>query len=213
MGESSDDLAREAAYLLDDEAKTLTETETKKVRPTTGASAPKIPRQARVPLASRPGYLVRRLHQIHSAIFAEECQAFGITPVQYGLITALLGSPGIDQVTLGGEVGIDRTNVADVLNRLTERGLVRRERSKADRRSMIAFLTQEGEAVADEMYDAMQRAQERLLAPLRPEFRAAFLAMLAELIEGNSQYGIFEASTPAKGRVPKTRKGGQTSED
>jgi DNA-binding MarR family transcriptional regulator len=154
---------------------------------------------ARMPLASRPGYLIRRLHQIHSAIFLEECQEFGITPVQYGLITTLLNNPGIDQVTLGGEVGIDRTNVADVLNRLSERGLVRRERSKTDRRSMIAFLTKEGEQVADQMYDAMRRAQDRFLAPLRPEFRAAFLAMVTELIEGNSKYSLPEA-TAASGR-------------
>lgn len=148
---------------------------------------------ARMPLASRPGYLVRRLHQIHSAIFLEECQEFGITPVQYGLITTLLDNPGIDQVTLGGEVGIDRTNVADVLNRLSERGLVRRERSKTDRRSMVAFLTKEGEDVAARMYDSMRRAQDRFLAPLRPEFRSAFLAMVTELIEGNSKYSVPEA--------------------
>lgn len=64
----------------------------------------------RIPLSFRPGYLVRRLHQIHSAIFLEECQQFGITPVQYGLISTLLENPGIDQVTLGNEVGIDRTS-------------------------------------------------------------------------------------------------------
>ncbi|MFB9269941.1 MarR family winged helix-turn-helix transcriptional regulator [Bradyrhizobium erythrophlei] len=155
---------------------------------------------ARMPLSSRPGYLVRRLHQIHSAIFQEECQEFGITPVQYGLITALLNNPGIDQVTLGGEVGIDRTNVADVLNRLSERGLVRRERSKTDRRSMVAFLTKEGEDIAEQMYDSMRRAQDRFLAPLRPEFRSAFLAMVTELIEGNSQYSLPEASATSERR-------------
>lgn len=156
-----------------------------------------------MPLASRPGYLVRRLHQIHSAIFLEECQEFGITPVQYGLITTLLNNPGIDQVTLGGEVGIDRTNVADVLNRLSERGLVRRERSQTDRRSMVAFLTKEGEAVADKMYDSMRRAQDRFLAPLRPEFRAAFLAMVTELIEGNSKYSLPDSNS-ASGRRKST---------
>jgi DNA-binding MarR family transcriptional regulator len=154
----------------------------------------------RMPLNARPGYLVRRLHQIHSAIFLEECQEFAITPVQYGLITALLANPGIDQVTLGGEVGIDRTNVADVLNRLSERGLVRRERSKTDRRSMVAFLTKEGESVAENMYDSMRRAQDRLLSPLRPEFRSAFLAMLTELIDGNSKYSAPDAGSPGKGR-------------
>jgi DNA-binding MarR family transcriptional regulator len=155
--------------------------------------------QPRMPLSARPGYLVRRLHQIHSAIFLEECQAFAITPVQYGLISTLLTHPGADQVTLGGEVGIDRTNVADVLKRLTERGLVRRERSKTDGRSMVAFLTKEGERVAEEMYESMRRAQDRLLLPLRPEFRAAFLAMLTELIEGNSKYGLPDAGSDARG--------------
>jgi DNA-binding MarR family transcriptional regulator len=161
---------------------------------------------ARMPLSARPGFLVRRLHQIHSAIFIEECQQFGITPVQYGLMSALLAKPGLDQVTLGGEVGIDRTNVADVLKRLSERGLLRRERSKTDGRSMVAFLTREGERVTEEMYDSMRRAQDRLLAPLRPEFRSAFLAMLTELIEGNSGYSLPDSR-------PKDRKGSRDADD
>jgi len=144
----------------------------------------------RIPLSFRPGYLVRRLHQIHSAIFLEECQQFGITPVQYGLISTLLENPGIDQVTLGNEVGIDRTNVADVLRRLADRGLLRRERSKTDKRSMVAFLTKAGERVGEEMYNSMTRAQDRLLAPLQPAYRPAFTAMLTALIEGNSKYSL-----------------------
>jgi DNA-binding MarR family transcriptional regulator len=146
----------------------------------------------RLPLWSRPGYLVRRLHQIHSALFLEECKDYGITPVQYGLLTALQYYPGSDQRTLGMEVGLDRTNVADVLERLAERGLVRRERSEKDRRSINAFLTEAGSALVAEMWKSMQRAQDRLLAPLAPEFRPAFLAMLVELVEGNNQYSRAE---------------------
>src|SRR3954452_25607520 len=86
----------------------------------------------RLPLWSRPGYLVRRLHQIHSAIFAEECKAFAITPVQYGVLTALLYHPGIDQASIAAQVGIDRTNAADVIERLAERHLVKREKSAND---------------------------------------------------------------------------------
>lgn len=146
----------------------------------------------RLPLWSRPGYLVRRLHQIHSALFAAECRSFGITPVQYGLLTALLHYPGSDQVTLGAEMGIDRTNVADVLERLAERGLVRRERSAHDRRMMLASLTPEGARLTREMQGAMQRAQDRLLAPLPPEERARFMAMLVALIDGNNDRGRSE---------------------
>ncbi|HWK47896.1 MAG TPA: MarR family transcriptional regulator [Stellaceae bacterium] len=137
----------------------------------------------RVPLQSRPGYLVRRLHQIHTALFLEECGHFAITPVQYGLMTALRREPGRDQASLGAEVGIDRTNAADVLERLAERGLIRRERSASDRRSKVASLTEAGEALTEQMYAHMLRAQERLLEPLAPEFRPAFLAMLRQLVE------------------------------
>ena len=84
--------------------------------------------------------------------------------------------------------------------RLSERGLVRRERSQTDRRSMVAFLTKEGEAVADKMYDSMRRAQDRFLAPLRPEFRAAFLAMVTELIEGNSKYSLPDTNSASARR-------------
>jgi DNA-binding MarR family transcriptional regulator len=144
-------------------------------------------RHGQLPLWSRVGYLIRRLHQIHSAIFVEECREFGITPVQYGLLTALHYFPGSDQVSLGREVGIDRTNVADVLERLSERGLVRRERSAHDKRSKIAFLTPAGETILEQGRASMMRAQDRILAPLAPPFRPAFLAVLTQLIDGNSQ--------------------------
>jgi len=50
-----------------------------------------------MPLWGRPGYLLRRLHQIHYALFFEECAGFDITPVQYGLLTTLSLNPDLDQ--------------------------------------------------------------------------------------------------------------------
>src|SRR5262245_10804198 len=79
--------------------------------------------QPDMPLWARPGYLLRRLHQIHYALFFEECAGFDITPVQYGLLTTLSLNPDLDQNSLARELGIDRTNVADVLSRLARRGL------------------------------------------------------------------------------------------
>lgn len=161
--------------------------------------------QQPMPLWARPGFLVRRLHQIHSAIFLEECKDFGITPVQYGLLSALLRNPGADQRTLGVDVGIDRTNVADVLERLSERGLVRRERSERDRRSMNAYLTPEGRDLVEQMYANMVKAQERLLEPLEPEYRSAFIAMLTRLVEGNNQYSRAELRADFHGRRGRRR--------
>lgn len=147
------------------------------------------PLLAEMPLWARPGYLLRRLHQVHYALFFEECAAFDITPVQYGLLTALSNNPNLDQNSIGRELGIDRTNVADVINRLTRRGLIKRQRSKEDKRMMLARLTPEGQRVTKAMYPAMQRAQERLLEPLLPVERNAFVTMLIRLVDGNNHLG------------------------
>ncbi len=63
-------------------------------------------------LFARPGFLVRRLHQIHYALFFEECKSQNVTPVQYGILTAVSVLPDLDQTSLGQEVGLDRTTTA-----------------------------------------------------------------------------------------------------
>jgi DNA-binding MarR family transcriptional regulator len=142
-----------------------------------------------MPLWARPGYLLRRLHQIHYALFYEECSEYDITPVQYGLLTTLAVNPDLDQNSIGRELGIDRTNVADVLKRLSRRGLIERRPSKEDRRMVLCRLTPEGQRVRKAMYAAMQRAQERLLEPLLPAERNAFITTLIRLVDGNNHLG------------------------
>lgn len=142
-----------------------------------------------VPLASRPGFLVRRLNQIHYAMFFEECKDFNITPVQYGMLTALLVDPGLDQKALGLAVGLDRTNTADVLKRLEERGLVRRKQSEEDGRVKHAFITPEGRKITEAMYSSMLAAQQRLLAPLSDADKQKFLDLLHVLVDSNNEFG------------------------
>ncbi len=92
-------------------------------------------------LARRPGFLIRRLHQIHLALFAEACGTFGVTPVQYSILTVASAHPGLDQAALAIEVGVDRATVADVLARLERRGLVRRSRAARDARLKLVHAT------------------------------------------------------------------------
>ena len=98
-------------------------------------------------LWARPGFLVRRLHQIHVTMFFEECKSSNLTPVQYGILTVLKVLPDLDQTSLGQEVGLDRSTTADVVRRLEERGLVERRADETDKRARRVRLTKEGRAV------------------------------------------------------------------
>jgi DNA-binding MarR family transcriptional regulator len=147
------------------------------------------PAEPRLPLWSRPGYLVRLLHQINYAVWSEELGHANVTPVQYSVLTALSIRGEQDQTTLADEIGIDRTNVAEVLSRLETRKLVRRKENPADRRARLASLTSRGRTLMTSLFPAMQRSQDRLLAPLTQKERDLFMATLVRLIEANNEYG------------------------
>jgi DNA-binding MarR family transcriptional regulator len=148
------------------------------------------PRGARrLPLGDRPGFLVRRLHQIHIALFLEECARFGITPVQYSVMTALEREGALDQMSLAAEVGIDRANATDVIRRLEGRGVLRRAAGTADSRTKICSLTAAGRRLTGRMRPAVERAHRRTVAALPPRERAAFLASLVRLVESNNDRG------------------------
>ena len=143
---------------------------------------------AKEALFARPGFLIRRLHQIHVAMFMEEFKSTNITPVQYGLMSAVAALPGLDQTALGQEVGLDRTTTADVVKRLEERGLLERRPNPHDRRTRHVQLTAQGQARVAELHGDMTRAQERLLEPLRPAEKAILLDLMRRLVEANNQY-------------------------
>ncbi len=140
-------------------------------------------------LASRPGFLIRRLHQIHTALFIEECAAFNVTPVQYSMMTVIAEQPGLEQARLAQEVGVDRATLANVVARLESRGLLRRTTTKADRRLKRVVLTAKGKRLLEQMTDAAQRAHARTVEILSSDERAAFLHFLARLVDAGNDLG------------------------
>lgn len=137
-------------------------------------------------LDTRPGFLIRRLHQIHVGLFMEECAPEGITPVQYSILTAIQQLGPSEQVALSRAVGLDRANIADVLTRLVERRLVQRRISRSDKRKRVAELTDVGRATLARLEAAVSRAHERTLAALPPKRRKEFIAALTVLVEANN---------------------------
>jgi DNA-binding MarR family transcriptional regulator len=101
----------------------------------------------------------------------------------------LLKQPGIDQVALAGEIGIDRTTTSSVLSRLQARGIVIREVDPENRRTKRAFLTEQGRAMLFEMQQSIDEAHEQLVRPLNRAEQKRFLAQLAHLVNVNNYRG------------------------
>lgn len=146
-------------------------------------------RQTSFPLATRPGFLIRRLHQIHLSLFAEECAAFDVTPVQFSILTAVDARPGLDQAALAKEVGVDRATLANVVARLARRGLVRRSQGREDRRVKRVFPTAACQRLLQRMEKPARRAHERTVDALPPRDRERFVTALLRLVSATNGHG------------------------
>ncbi len=138
-------------------------------------------------LWNRPGFLIRRLHQIHVAIFIEECSEYNITPVQFGVLTVLRHEDTLDQVSIAYQIGVDRNTVADVIRRMERRGLLERIASVTDKRTKLARLTEKGRGFVDGVFPAMVSAQRRFTSKLDREEQDLLMGLLRKLVVENNE--------------------------
>jgi DNA-binding MarR family transcriptional regulator len=135
-------------------------------------------------LYARPGFLLRRAHQISAAVFEDECSSVGLTPAQFGVLTVLASAPGLDQSSLARALGFDKVTVLRVLRGLEGRGLVHRTAALTSKRNMAVVLSPEGETLLQRAAKPAERSYERLMAPLSQEQQAQLVLLLMELTQG-----------------------------
>jgi len=138
------------------------------------------------PLKHRPGFLIRRLHQIHVSLFQKECAAFDITPLQYSLLTALADRGTADQTTLAADVALDRTTTTGALKRLQLRKFIERAILDQDRRAQICRLTKKGRALLQNMERSARIAHLETISDLSKADQKRFIAMMQKIVVARS---------------------------
>lgn len=139
-------------------------------------------------LDTLPGHYIRRLQQIAVAVFLQETEPQGITPVQFAALQSVANQPGLDQRTLAATIGFDTSTIASVIDRLEARGLLVRNIAPEDKRVRLLTLTRDGDKLLAAVGPGVLRAQERMLAPLPKSERAQFMRMLRTLVDANNSH-------------------------
>jgi MarR family transcriptional regulator, lower aerobic nicotinate degradation pathway regulator len=128
------------------------------------------------------GHQVRRCHQIAVALFAEEVGRFDITPVQYAALTAIAEQPQADATRIAGVIGLDRSTIGNVLERLEGRRLIEREYLARDKRTKRLRLTAEGRRLLEEIAPSIARSQARFVEVLSDDEQHQLRRLLGKLI-------------------------------
>lgn len=135
-----------------------------------------------IDLSVNVGHLIRRAQQRMMAIYTEEIGRELSSP-QFSLMLAIMQEPGRSQIDFVQQVGIDRSTLSAMVERLVKRGMLTRERAQNDQRVDALFITPKGTATVRRAipgaYNVHRRLMQLLPADLRPGFIKA-LTLLAE---------------------------------
>jgi DNA-binding MarR family transcriptional regulator len=135
-------------------------------------------------LYMRPGFLLRRAHQLSVGLFEEQCRDLSLTPPQYGVLTILAHAGGCDQATVARALGFDRVTTLRIVRGLQTRGLVAREPCVTDGRRLQLTLTADGAATLARGRKLAAQVTERLMAPFEGDEREQFQRLLHKLCAG-----------------------------
>jgi len=130
------------------------------------------------------GHLIRRLHQQSSQVFMQRTQAagFDLTSVQFAALDAIRAQPGTDQARVAEMIAYDRATIGGVIERLEQKGWIRRVVSERDRRARELSLTPEGERVLAALLPVVRALQDDILPSLKPADRARFLQLARQAL-------------------------------
>jgi DNA-binding MarR family transcriptional regulator len=120
-------------------------------------------------------------YQAFEVYSSAHIRTLGLTPPQFDIVATLGNTPGMSPKELGEKSLITKGTLTGVVDRLADKGLVRRSASTSDKRSQIVQLTPQGEALFARIFPAHLTHMDRAFASLPPDELAGMTASLQRL--------------------------------
>lgn len=133
-------------------------------------------------LYTRPGFLLRRAHQISVAIFEDSFAGLDLSPQQYAVMVALRDIPNASQNDIARALGMNKVTASQVVQGLEDRGWLRRETAADDRRHRKLVLTTAGKRALARSLSMADAAYEDLLVSFSARERDTLIALLQRIV-------------------------------
>ncbi|GAA4055215.1 MarR family winged helix-turn-helix transcriptional regulator [Nonomuraea soli] len=125
-----------------------------------------------------------------NAVYAESAREYGLTPQQGQLLCVLMAKP-YRMSELGAVLRLAKSSLTELVDRSSQRGLVRREPDPNDGRAVRVTLTTQGGKLADAFYGETVRRIEGLPAGLGDTDREMLAELLARMVMDNEAPVVF----------------------
>lgn len=139
-------------------------------------------------------WLLHRAAQYMRAALDQVARAEGLAGARdWIVLSALIIEPGRTQLALGHALGLDKTTLTSLLDRLESDGLIIRSLDPRDRRARIPELTPRGQQVQARVTRARDHAEAELLKAFSAQEQHLLRTLLTRLAAG--QHGDCLQST------------------
>lgn len=129
------------------------------------------------------GFHIRLAHGAVYRHFTETFADLDLTQKQVSTLWLVADQPGIAQIDLGGQLRMDRASTMTIVNRLQQRGYLRRERSACDGRKQALFVTPDGVTALNEAKACIAAHEDWLKRRFTPDEVKKLVEMLARIHE------------------------------
>jgi DNA-binding MarR family transcriptional regulator len=132
------------------------------------------------------GYRIKLLSQILARKFSERLEPFGLTPFHWVVLCCLWEEDGLATSSIGEKLQQVGGTLTGVLDRMEERGLIRRERDSRDRRICRIWITEAGQELKQVLPPIVLELREEAMQGFSNGEREQFSQLLNRVIDNLS---------------------------
>jgi DNA-binding MarR family transcriptional regulator len=127
------------------------------------------------------GYNIRRAQIALWRDFLRTVAEGEIRPGMFSAIVLVRANPGISQIELAKELGIDKASMVGLIDRLEDAGWIQRKRSREDRRRHGLTVTTSGQSMYRELKREMIEHERKFVERFSGSERKQLVALLQRL--------------------------------
>ncbi|MGY4098787.1 MarR family winged helix-turn-helix transcriptional regulator [Nocardia sp. R16R-3T] len=128
-------------------------------------------------------YLLNQTTNVWNRNFNNAIRRSPVKARQWRVLAMLLRTPGMSLTELVENTAVDQPTLSRMIDQLNIRGLVKREVAENDARYLRLSVTEEGEALVEELWPIAWRQYHKGIAKLTPEEQAVLVKLLNRVLD------------------------------
>ena len=130
------------------------------------------------------GYNLKRANLLVQGATRRVLEPHDLTPSAFATLSLVMSHPGITQSEVARQLGIERSGLVALVDKLQGRGFVKREPVPGDRRVQALHPTSAGCAAYDVVLRDIRDLEDRMFKDFSEQERGALLSILGKLRTG-----------------------------